>query len=195
MSLGIKKLHQDLRTRAQAYGISVSRAKLKTEVAGKFDGPTITLNEKYAPVEQCFYLAHAIGTIAESSLHRSDCDAIFRELKESKRQRMTNPDRLTSAVAAYVDFETKAWGLAQWLVEDTGHRDVVKPLTNFGRADLEAMRIFHTTGKAPVWRDFFAHWNAEAERARTIAPFTSQPIPPFQPIRIPMQEILQEEDD
>jgi hypothetical protein len=196
MSLDIKKVHEDLLTRARAYAILVGSTKLKTEVAGKFDGRTITLNQQYDPAEQCFYLAHAIGTIAEWSLHRSDCDAIFRELKTSKRQQTTNPDRLTRAVAVYVDFETKTWGRARWLVEDTGHRDVVKPLTNFGRADLEAMQIFHMTGKAPVWSDFYAQWNAEVERgARTVAPFASRPIPPFEPIRIPTQEILQEEDE
>ena len=61
---------------------------------------------------------------------------------------------------------------------------------------MEAMRLFHTTGKAPVWREFFAAWNQEVRQGvRTIALLLSCPIPRFEAIRIPKQRIIQEEQD
>ena len=58
------------------------------------------------------------------------------------------------------------------------------------------MLIFHRTGEAPVWKDFFARWNEDVRSgARTVPPFPPRPIPPFQPAKIPKQEIVQEDDE
>jgi hypothetical protein len=72
----------------------------------------------------------------------------------------------------------------------------MEAFTSFGRADMEAMRLFHVTGQAPVWRDFFSDWNEQARRgARILAPFAKRPVPTFQAIKIPKQEILQEDGE
>jgi hypothetical protein len=190
----IEKLHDDLVRRAAGYGITVRQAELDAEIPGEFDGRTITLNHRYDAAERCFYLAHSIGSIAEWSLHCDRSFQVFRELSQAKQQKASDPKRLERALAAYLAFETRTWELAVWLLEDTGNKGVVPEFTNFGRADMESMRVFHSTGKAPVWRDFFATWNEQIRRgARAVAPVTSHPIPEFQAVSIPKQEIIQEE--
>lgn len=189
------KLYEDLDTRARDYHIIISQAQLDDDVPGKFDGPTITQNEQYDPLEKCFYLAHSIGSIAEWSLHREHTGEIYRELRAAKKSKQQDPKRLERAVADYLAFEQKTWEFAVWILEDSGHADLIPAFTNFGRADLESMRIFHTTGKLPIWRDFFTEWNSEVQRGRRkIEPFAARPIPAFEPIAIPQQEIVQEDD-
>jgi hypothetical protein len=63
------------------------------------------------------------------------------------------------------------------------------------RPDLEALTIFHKTGRAPVWQDFFREWNEEvATGRRQVLPFCPSDIPDFLPRRIERQEILQEQE-
>jgi hypothetical protein len=82
------------------------------------------------------------------------------------------------------------------MLAEISHSDVIPSYTNFMRADLEALTEFHHTGKAPVWREFFARWNAEVARGdRRVPPFEPKPVPPFQPVRTERQEILQEQGD
>ena len=72
---------------------------------------------------------------------------------------------------------------------------LIEPYTVFFRADIEAMTIFHRTGKEPRWPDFFAEWKQKVARGEIqIVPFTPKPIPPFKPVTIPKQEVLQERD-
>ncbi len=195
MSAKIQEFHRSLMSRAAGYGIEVGNQLLDGEVPGVFDGPTITLNEQYDAVERAFYLAHSIGSIAEWSLRHEESQQIFRELQQAKKSRSAFESRFERALAGYLAFENITWEFAVWLLEYLGHRELVPSFTNFGRADLESMRIFHSTGKAPVWQDFFKAWNEEVARgARAVAPFAARPIPAFRALRIPKQEIVQEED-
>ena len=60
-------------------------------------------------------------------------------------------------------------------------------------ADIEAMTIFHRTGKVPPWPEFFADWKAGVERGEVRnEPFRPKPVPRFRPVRIVKQEVLQE---
>jgi hypothetical protein len=62
------------------------------------------------------------------------------------------------------------------------------------RADLEALTAFHRTGQAPVWREFFARRTEEVAAGRREVPtFRPKPIPPFTPLEIECQEILQKQ--
>ncbi len=93
-------------------------------------------------------------------------------------------------------FETESSEFAVWLLAELGHGDVIPSYTNFMRADLEALTEFHRTGKAPVWRDFFARWNEEtADGRRLVLPYQAKQVPPFDPVRIEKQEVLQEQGD
>ena len=82
-----------------------------------------------------------------------------------------------------------------WLLAEQGHTAVLSLYANFMRADLEALTEFHRSGRAPVWHAFFHHWNEEVARGlRKLLPFIPRPIPPFRPLRIENQEILQEQE-
>ncbi len=191
----VELLNEDLVRRARHYGIRVLLADLDDDVPGVFDGPTITLNREYDAVERAFYLAHSLGSIAEWSLRFDQSKQVFDALKQAKQARKSDKVRFQSALEAYLAFENRTWELATWLLQETGHAEFVAAFTNFGRADLESMRIFHSTGKAPVWREYFSKWNDEVHRGtRAIAPFAARPIPEFKAVRVPEQQIVQEED-
>jgi hypothetical protein len=191
----VDRLYGDLIRRSARYGIVVVECRLDDEVPGEFDGLTITLNDNYDSKERAFYLAHSIGSIAEWSLYRERSQRIMQTLREAKRIKTADNDRFERALADYLSFETNTWEFAVWLIVEIGHTRFTMPLTNFGRADMESMRVFHTTGKAPVWRDFFGEWNEQVKRGeQTVTPFLARPIPEFQAIEIPKQEIVQEDD-
>lgn len=191
----IESLYADLVKRAAQYGIATSQAALDEEVPGEFDGPTIRLNKHYDARERAFYLAHAIGSIAEWSIHPEQSHEIFQDLRDAKRQKRADAQRLQQALAAYLSFENTTWEFAAWLLEDLGHERFAADFSNFARADMEAMRVFHTTGKAPIWREFFASWNEKVRQGKQeVTPLVPRPIPSFRARKIPKQEIVQEED-
>ena len=52
------------------------------------------------------------------------------------------------------------------------------------------------TGKAPPWGEFFARWKAKVARGEMgVRPYRPRPIPPFRPVKIRNQEVVQETDD
>jgi hypothetical protein len=195
-NVDVDTLYQDLETRALRYGIRTEHVELKPDTPGEFNGPVIRLNRDYDPLERAFYLAHSIGSIAEWSLRHAATAAIFAELRQAKKNRARNQPGFDRALEEYLAFEQRTWEFAVWNLEDLGHSAVVSAFTNFGRADLESMRLFHSTGKAPVWRDFFSAWNIEVRRGtRIVPPFVARPMPMFRAEAIPQQEIVQEDGD
>jgi hypothetical protein len=57
------------------------------------------------------------------------------------------------------------------------------------------MTVFHRTGKAPAWPEFYADWKRRVAAGEIrIDPFTPKPFSSFQPRRIEHQEVLQERD-
>ena len=148
MDAEVERLYKDLVKCAKRFGISVVQADLDAEVPGEFDGPTITLNHNYDAVERAFYLAHSIGSIAEWSLYPDRSHKVMGDLQEAKKGgRAGGRGPLKRALAAYLSFENRTWEFAVWLLEDAGHKGFLAAFTNFGRADMEAMQLFHTTGK------------------------------------------------
>ena len=191
----VAALLEDLSNRAGRYGITVRQERLDDEVPGQFDGPNIVLNRDYDPTERAFYLAHSIGSIAQWSLERKRSEQIFRNLKAAKKNRESQSPKFAEALAAYLAFEQTTWERSVWLLGDLGYGTFVPSFTNFGRADMLSMQIYHSTGKAPVWREFFAQWNEEVRRGtRQVEPLLARPIPDFHAAKIPEQEIVQEED-
>ena len=56
------------------------------------------------------------------------------------------------------------------------------------------MTEFHTSGNAPVWREFFNRWNKEVRIGeRNVAPFRDREAPNFHAVSIEKQEILQQQ--
>ena len=192
MSIDMLAVRRDLVARASGHGISVHEGRLKDDTAGKFDGPTITLNLEYETAEQTIYLAHSIGSIAEWSLHFDRSYQAISELRQAKRQK--DAKLLQQAIASYLAFEERTWESSAWLLIDLSHAWLLSEFTTFGRADLESMRILHATGSAPVWRDFYADWKRDVTSGvRKTDPFVPRPITKFLAIRIPKQEIVQED--
>jgi hypothetical protein len=176
---------------AQANGIQVTEGRMEAGKAGEFDGLAVRLNESYDLFEKTYYLVHALGSIVRWSLSQ-DIQGMFDELRDAKTS--DDPARLEMAIERYRRFEIESSEFAVWLLAQVGLADLVQSYTNFMRADLEALTMFHRTSHAPVWRDFFAQWNDEVATGERHPPsFSSQQIPPFVSRKIERQEILQKQ--
>ncbi len=194
MTADFEQVYKDVRAWAGAHGIHVSEQRLPAGKAGEFNGVTATMNSDYAPEERAFYLAHALGSMVRWAMSQDAVQDLFDELRAAKKDRAGQASQLEQAIAAYRAFEIESSDFAVWILGQLGHPDVIPSYTNFMRADLEALTMFHRSGKAPVWRDFYSRWNQDvAQGQRQIEPFHPKPVPPFTPVRTEKQEILQEQ--
>ncbi len=194
MTTAFEQVYQDVQAWAEGHGIRVRHEKLKPEKVGAFDGLSVTMNSDYGAEERTYYLVHALGSLVRWSQSRPAVQEMFEELCAAKESRETDPARLERAIENYRAFETELSEFAVWLLSVLGHADVECAYTNFMRADLEALSEFHRRGQAPVWGDFFARWCEEvASGRRRVLPYSPKSIPPFVPVRIENQEILQEQ--
>jgi len=182
---------QDVCGWAESHGIAVRQLPLGPGKAGAFDGLSVTLSPGYRAEDLTYYLAHALGSMVLWSSSRGQVQGLFKELRAAKADR-GDAARLERALEAYGAFEAESSELAVWLLTELGHGDMVPSYTNFMRADLEALTVFHRTGQVPAWRSFFAQWNEEVATGRRIVPlFHPRPIPAFTPVAIENQEIVQ----
>ena len=189
------RLYADLGRRAGSHGVRVISRRLPPETPAVFDGPTVALDLGLDPESRCFYLAHALGSIAQWSTDTDRSRAVFDELHAAKAARAADPGRLDRAVAAHLGFEERSSGHAVWLLADVGHAWAVPGYTTFFRADLAAVVEYHRSGVAPVWREFYPAWKEKAARGGVkIEPFEPRPVPAFRAVPIPTQEVLREED-
>ena len=102
---------------------------------------------------------------------------------------------LEQALQRFRAYEEEASQYAMRLLLDSGNADIHLGFTNFARADIEAIVAFHRDGHAPVWHSFFDDWNKKASRGELkLRPFEPRPIPPFTPLPIEPQEVIQEVD-
>jgi hypothetical protein len=188
-------LFRDLQRYITPFGIRVCLRTLDIEKPGEFDGLSITINPNYDRESACYYLAHSFGSIVQWSTRFDESRQVFGEIRRATRSRDSDPARLTTAIAAYRRFEETSSEHAVWMLSDAGHASAITPYTVFFRADIEAMTIFHRTGTAPRWRDFYLQWK---ERARSgdvwVEPFAPKPFGFFAPRKIDTQEVLQERD-
>jgi len=178
-----------------ARGIHVRRQAMNPEIPAAFDGLTITLNPVHDVESLACYLIHSYGSIAGWSTDYERVRAMFEELRDAKESRRTDPERLERAITAFRTFEERASEYGVWVLNTLGFGDVANSYSIFFRADLEAMTIFHRTGRAPVWRTFFTAWrDAVARGDRPVAPFSPRVVPAFRLRSIPRQEVTQEID-
>ena len=186
-------LFNDLVECVGSHGIEVLRRNMEIDKPGEFDGQTITINPRHDREALSFYVAHAMGSICQWSTDFEHSRKVFDELREAKKRR--DAPVLAGALERWRRFEEASSGHAVWTLADIGHSETVEPYTVFFRADIEAMTIFHRTGKEPRWPDFFAEWKQKVARGENqIEPFQPRPIGPFKPVQIPKQEVLQERD-
>jgi hypothetical protein len=186
-------LLDDLERCVRAHGIDVRTRTMDVEKPGEFDGPSVTLNPIQNREALCFYLAHALGSIYQWSTDFEHAKKVFDELRKAKQARESAA--FEEALERWRLFEQTSSDHAVRVLSDIGHADAVQPYTVFFRADLEAMTLFHRTGKEPRWPDFFEVWKAKvASGDIRIEPFEPKPVAPFKPVKIEKQEVLQERD-
>ena len=186
------ELFDNLEGFASSHGIQVCLREMDLETPGEFDGPTITINPVHDRQACCYYLAHSLGSIYQWSTDFEHARKVFEDLRDAKRR----PRRgFEEALDQWRRFEQVSSDHAVWVLAETGHPEAVEPYTVFFRADIEAMTVFHRTGKEPRWPDFFASWKEKVASGEIqIGPFQPKPIGRFTPVKIEKQEVLQEHD-
>jgi len=186
-------LFDDLRSCAESSGVEVRLKELDIETPGEFDGPTITINPRHGHTAAAFYLAHAFGSIVQWSTDFECAKRVFDDLRDAKKRRQKSSDAFEQAVLRWRKFEQTSSEYAVWTLEESGHSLAIEPYTIFFRADIEAMTIFHRTGKAPEWPEFFGEWKRQVKRGEIQPePFAPRRVPPFAPVKIEKQEVVQE---
>jgi hypothetical protein len=184
-----------LRDRIERFGVKVYARRLGFETTGIFDGLTITTNTDYDAETCCHNLAHSLGHIAQWSLDFPRFQSLYDQLNAAKAKRHTDPEGLECALRRFRDYEEEASQYAAWLFLEIGCADALPAFHNFARADIEAIVGFHRDGIAPIWGPFFDDWNTRVARGELkVLPFEPKPIPPFTPIAIEPQEVIQEVD-
>jgi len=191
----MSRLFDDLQQFIESYGVRVVLRKMDIEKPGAFDGLTIVINPKHEVTAASYYLAHAFGSIVQWSAPTGRARRVYDGLRDAKRGRREDPARFEQMLAEYRTFEQTSSEHAVWMLEEIGHADAIGDYTMFFRADIEAMTIFHRTGKEPSWPEFYAEWKRRVAAGDIrIEPFTPTRISPFQPRRIEHQDVVQERD-
>lgn len=182
-----------LRRFVTGHGIDLKEHEMDVEKPGEFDGPSITLNPVHDREALGYYLAHSFGSIYQWSTDYARARKVFDELRDAKRAGAAA--EFGRALTAWRLFEQTSSDHAVWVLHEIGHADIIDPYTLFFRADIEAMTIFHRSGKEPRWPDFYTEWKRAVERGDIrVEPFRPKPVARFQPVRIEKQEVLQEHD-
>ena len=185
-------LFHDLERFVSSHGVEVRLRQMDLETPGEFDGPSITINPVHDRQACCYYLAHSFGSIYQWSTDFEHARKVFEALRDAKKGSRSD---FETALEAWRGFEQTSSRHAVWVLSEIGHAEAIEPYTVFFRADIEAMTIFHRTGKEPRWPDFFAEWKQRiASGEIQIEPFRPKPVARFRPVRIEKQEVLQERD-
>jgi hypothetical protein len=182
-----------LKARIESCGVRVLARQMGPDTTGVFDGLTITTNTDCDLETRCYNVAHSFGHIAQWSLDYPRFRRLYDTLYAAKVNKRNDPAALEQALARFREYEEDASRYAAWLLIDTGSAEVLPRFCNFARADIEEIVAHHRDGHAPAWKRFFAEWNARVARGElTIRPFEPRPIPPFTPVPIAPQAVIQE---
>jgi hypothetical protein len=185
-------LFDDLEAFISGHGVEVRLKKMDVEKPGVFDGPSITINPVHDRDAASYYLAHSFGSIYQWSTDFEHAQKVFDALRDAKKAKDA---RFEEALNDWRRFEQTSSEHAVWVLDHAGHAAAIASYTVFFRADIEAMTVFHRTGKEPRWPDFFAEWKEKVSRGEIrIEPFRPKPVARFRPVRIEKQEVLQERD-
>jgi hypothetical protein len=192
MASSAVRLFDDLKRFIASHGIAIRLQDMDVEKPGEFDGPTITINPKHDREASSFYLVHAFGSIYQWSTDFNRAQKVFNELRDAKK---AGNERFEPALEAWRSFEQTSSEHAVWVMGEIGHGAAIDPYTVFFRADIEAMTVYHRTGKEPRWPEFFADWKIKVASGQIrIDPFTPKRVEPFRPLKIEKQEVVQERD-
>jgi hypothetical protein len=183
-------------SRLEAYvrsrGISVQWHHMTPDTPAVFDGLSITLDKGHDLTELGCYLVHSFGSIAGWCLDTERVKQLFEELRAAKDVKEAEPARFEQALATFRRFEEASSEFAVGVLDSTGNGALKDGVSEFFRADLEAITLFHRTGTLPVWSEFLSAWRRDiVEGRRPRRPFQARTAPPFTPVRIERQEVKQ----
>jgi hypothetical protein len=185
-------LFEDLQRFIRSHGVEVRLEEMDVETPGAFDGPSITINPVHDREACCYYLAHSFGSIYQWSSDFGRARKAFDDLRAAKKDAGI---AFEEALERWRRFEEVSSEHAVWVLGEIGHAAAVDAYTVFFRADLEAMTVFHRTGKEPSWPEFFAAWKEGVARGSIrIEPFRPRAVAPFEPVPIEEQEVVQKRD-
>jgi hypothetical protein len=191
MAIDWSAIFTKLKDRIESTGVCVLTMRLGPQTTGVFDGLSITTNSECDLETRSHNLVHSFGHIVQWSLERPRCESLYETLNVAKERGHEDTLALERALSEFREYEEEASGYAAWLLIDTGSAEALASFTPFARADIEAIVRYHRDGIAPIWREFFAKWQARAARKEIdVIPFDPKPIPPFTPCQIAPQEII-----
>ena len=181
-----------LEAHVQSTGVSVGWRRMKPDTPAIFDGLSIVLNDDHELGEITYYLVHSLGSIVGWSVDTPRVKQLFEELRASKETKDVEPERFERALATFRRFEEASSEIGVGILDRTGLGSLADDFSEFFRADLEAITIFHRTGILPIWSEFFAAWHRDlAEGRREPRPFAARETPAFTPVKIEVQEVKQ----
>jgi hypothetical protein len=188
-------VYERLKAWIESHGVQVRARQLELETTGVFDGLSITTNTDYDLETRCYNMAHSLGHIAQWSLDSPRFQQLYHQLHAAKANKRADPAVLEQALQRFRAYEEEASQYAAWLLLDTGNAAILPSFTSFARADMEAIVALHRDGHAPAWHRFFDDWKAKVGRGELqLRPFEPRLIPPFTPLPIAPQEVIQEVD-
>ena len=170
------------------HGVIVRHETLPADTPAVFDGRSITLNTRFSTAEQALYAAHSFGSIVGWSLDRQGTETLFSELEEAKTRRRREKERFERALTVFRHFEEASNEFGVDVLQQVGAADWQIPYSEFFRADLDAMTLYHQEGVLPLWPLFFEGWRTRHPERASLT-FPSHPIPAFTPQSIPAQEV------
>jgi hypothetical protein len=174
----------------QSHGVNVKPVRLDAATPARFDGTSIELNDALAAAEAAYYLLHSFGSIVGWSVDHAATRRMFDDLRDAKHRRRDNAAAFEAALERFRMFETTSSEFGAGVLASLGQHTEISDYSEFFRADLEAITIFHRAGALPVWEDFLAAWRADvAEGRRKRSPFQPRPIPRFTPQQIERQDV------
>jgi hypothetical protein len=185
-------VYERLKSRIELFGVMVHTERLGSQTTGVFDGLSITTNTAYDLETRCYNIAHSLGHIVQWSLDYARFRSLYDKLNEAKANKAAAPAALERVLGQFRGYEEEASEYAAWLLVETGNAEVLSAFSNFARADIEAIVTFHRDGVAPVWHEFYGAWNDRVACGElAVSTFQPRPIPPFRPISIECQEVIQ----
>ena len=181
-----------LESDVQSTGVAVRWRRMKPDTPAIFDGLSIVLNDEHDLGETAYYLVHSLGSIVGWSVETARVAQLFEELRASKATQDAEPERFERALATFRAFEEASSEIGVGILHRTGLAALAADFSEFFRADLEAITIFHRTGALPIWSEFLAAWHRDlAEGRREPRPFAARETPSFTPVKIDEQEVKQ----
>jgi len=172
----------------RSHGIEVGFVDDVPTSTGRFHGTSIVLNRLYETLTQAFTLAHTFGHCVQWAVDFDGCAGLYAAVA---RARAAGGEGLDDALRAFSRYETEATAYGLGALAATGNESIGAAFCLYSAADIEAVLIYHRTGTAPPWSEFFPEWLRRLTDSGAPFPeFPSKPIPPFRPVLVPERNVI-----